>query len=75
MIKYKILVHKKGHYGTPGELIEVIKRSLQAKAIGNFNPIFCTYTGKQHLVHSLQGDLSDPFRGEESYLNTLYIEI
>jgi hypothetical protein len=52
-----------------------IKRQLRAEQIGNFNPIFCTYQGKRILVQSDDGDLSDPFRREESYLKTLYIKL
>ena len=74
--KHLIQVHSKGeHYGTPGPHIATIKRVLRAEQIGNFNPIFCTYKNKRHLVQSLEGDLSDPFRRDETYLQTLYIEI
>ncbi|MEK6884337.1 MAG: hypothetical protein AABY22_32195 [Nanoarchaeota archaeon] len=52
-----------------------IKRKIWAEAIGNFNPIFCRYLGKRTLVKSEIGDLSDPFRREENYLNSLFIEI
>lgn len=65
---YLINVCKRGkRYGEPGELIEVIKRTLRAEMIGNFNPIFCTYKGEKHLVQSLHGDLSDPFRRTNEY--------
>ncbi|KKK89362.1 hypothetical protein LCGC14_2733870 [marine sediment metagenome] len=62
-------------YGKLGTVTEVIKRVLRAEACGNFNPIFCTYKGKEHLVHSQEGDISDPFRRDETYLKTLYIRI
>ena len=76
MKKYLISVREKGPcYGQPGKEIEVINRILRAEQIGNFNPIFCIYKGKQMLVHSLEGDLSDPFRRNENYLHSLYIEI
>lgn len=76
MEKQTVHVCKKGErYGEPGELIETIKRKLWAEAIGNFNPLFCRYKGKRHLVQSTYGDLSDHFRREESYLKSLYIEI
>jgi len=58
-----------------GELIKIIKRKLRAECIGNFNPIFCTYQGKQYLVKSKKGDLSDPFRRNDSYVNSLFITI
>lgn len=51
-----------------------IKRQLRGRVWGNFNPIFCTYKGKEYLVQSTHGDLSDPFRRTEDYLTGLYIE-
>ena len=75
-MKHAIRVHKKGSkYSIPGALIETIKRVLRAECIGNFNPIFCRYNNKQYLVQSGEGDLSDPFRREPSYLQHLYIEV
>ena len=56
-------------------IITIIRRVLRSEAIGNFNPVFCTYQGKRTLVSSDQGDLSDPFRREENYLEKLYIAI
>ncbi len=67
--KYKIQVR------LLGKGIITVKRKLFAKQVGNFNPIFCTYKGKKYLVHSTEGDISDPFRRDESYLKTLYIEV
>ena len=56
-------------------VVGTIQRKLRAEQIGNFNPLFCTYKGnKRTLVHSDKGDLSDPFRREESYLTKLFIE-
>lgn len=53
-----------------------IKRVLRAEQFGNFNPLFCTYKGdKRTLVHSEQGDLSDPFRRDGSYAATLFIRV
>ena len=76
MNKQTIFVHKEGpRYGEPGEYIETIKRKCWAEAIGNFNPIFCRYKGERWLVKSREGDISDPFRRDESYLNSLYIEV
>jgi hypothetical protein len=43
--------------------------------MGNFNPLFCTYNGKKYLVQSECGDLSDPFRREESWLEKLFIKL
>lgn len=75
MKKHKLQVRIKREYDNPGHILGVIKRVLRAEMIGNFNPIFCTYHGKKHLVKSLSGDLSDPFRRDESYVESLYIEI
>ena len=75
-MKRKIEVRKKGtQWKEPGELIKTIYRTLHFKSIGNFNPAFCTYNKKRLSVSSKEGDLSDPFRREKSYLNSLYIEI
>jgi hypothetical protein len=70
-MKYSIQVRNK----TTNTLITTIKRKIWAEAIGNFNPIFCRYQNKHKLVLSDEGDISDPFRREVSYLNSLYIEI
>lgn len=73
---YIVNVHLKGEkFGEPGEFIETIRRVLRAEQMGNFNPIFCFYRGKSVMVSSKEGDLSDPFRRETSYLESLYIEV
>lgn len=69
MRKYKINVEENG------KVVNTITRVIWGEAIGNFNPVFCRYLNKRRLVKSREGDLSDPFRREESYLNNLYIEI
>lgn len=59
-----------------GKTIKTIKRKVWAEQIGNFNPIFCRYNKNNRvLVQSDEGDLSDSFRREDSYKNSLYIEI
>lgn len=88
--KHSVQVRKYGegqtHYGSPSmgkitgnfgthEVVETIQRTLRAEAIGNFNPIFCTYQGKDRLVQSDEGDVSDPFRASEEYLKTLFITV
>ncbi len=75
MEKQTIEVREKGTFAGPGPLIETIKRKLIAESIGNFNPMFCRYKGDRYLVSSKEGDLSDPFRRDDSYLKTLYIEV
>jgi len=56
------------------EVVDEIKRALRSEQIGNFCPLFCTYKGdKRVLVHSSEGDVSDPFRADESYLQKLFI--
>ena len=57
------------------DMVETIKRTVKAEQIGNFNPLFCQYKGKQCLVNSDEGDLSDPFRRSESYAKSFYISI
>ncbi len=56
-------------------VIKITERALRSEAIGNFNPMFCTYENQKCLVHSDSGDLSDPFRREAEYLNHLFIEV
>lgn len=76
MKKYLVEVRKKGEkFREPGELIETVNTILKAEEVGNFNPIFCIYKDKRVMVSSKEGDLSDPFRRETSYLESLYIEI
>jgi hypothetical protein len=70
MKKYQIQVINKS-----GDIIKTIKRTLWSECIGNFNPLFCRYLTKRHLVKSKEGDLSDPFRREASYLENLFITI
>jgi len=55
--------------------IETVRRKLYFQPIGNFYPAFCRYKGKTYQVQSQAGDLSDPFRAQECYLETLYIDI
>lgn len=59
---------------TTHEVVEIIKVALRTEAIGNFNPVFCTYRGRRTLVHSDAGDLSDPFRVLPEYALSLFIE-
>jgi hypothetical protein len=80
--KFEIEVRKygtsRGHYEFDEKplIIERIKRVLKAEQIGNFNPLFCRYkNNKRVLVHSDEGDLSDPFRRNEEYSKTLFIEV
>ena len=63
-----------GDYGK-FDVVETVKLTLRAEQIGNFNPLFCQYKGKCTLVHSDDGDLSDPFRRKESYAKSLFISI
>lgn len=80
--KQKVLVYRKGK--CPPSFIDepfaIITRKLWTENIGNFNPIFCRYRGKKYLVESFEGDLSDPFRRDETYITggfrgtKLYIE-
>jgi hypothetical protein len=64
------------HYTTQApQPQKTIRRKLYLKAIGNFNPAFCRYSGKAFQVHSDQGDLSDPFRRTKDHLKTLFIDL
>ena len=56
-----------------GVTVKTIRRVIWGEAIGNFNPIFCRFNKNNRvLVKADEGDLSDPFRREESY--TLFID-
>ena len=61
-------------YNKNNDHIETIQRVLKFAQIGNFCPAFCTYKGKNYLVKSETGDLSDPFRADATLLETLYID-
>jgi hypothetical protein len=56
-----------------GKYIKSINRKPHAEQIGNFNPIFIRYNGKDHLLKSDTGDPSDPFRLTQDVLNHSYI--
>jgi len=64
--KYKIAIKSLGI---------VIERVIKCIPLGNFCPFYCTYNRKVYLVQSEEGDISDPFRAEKSYLDSLYIEL
>ncbi len=58
----------------PDGTTELIRRKLHVDQVGNFNRIACRYRKQTFLVHSELGDLGDPFRANQSYLDSLYIE-
>lgn len=57
------------------EVICVISRKVYCDQVGNFNRFACRYNGQTFLVHSDEGDIGDPFRADESYLKSLFIEM
>lgn len=77
--KYKIQVrlYTKSDMGNDCyAVVETIQRVIYAESIGNFNPIFCRYKGnKRVLIHSDAGDVSDPFRCNESYAESFFITV
>ena len=74
-LKYKIQVRKKVAGKLYFEAWGYIWRVPWSEPIGNFNPMFCQFQNKRTLVQSEHGDLSDPFRRDESYAETLYVEL
>lgn len=52
-----------------------IDRVLNVDQVGNFARVACRYNGKTYLVNSEAGDIGDPFRADESYLDTLFIDV
>jgi hypothetical protein len=57
-----------------GQTIETISRKVYCDTLGNFNRLACRYKGKTYLVKSEAGDLGDPFRADESYATSLFIQ-
>jgi hypothetical protein len=57
------------------DLIDTVSLAPRQESIGNFNPMFVTYRGNKYLLHSDEGDLSDPFRREESYAKSFFIKL
>ncbi len=63
-------------FETSFEVVETIERTTRSEVIGNFCPVFCSYNGDNRcLVQSDKGDLSDPFRADETYAESLYIKV
>jgi hypothetical protein len=58
-----------------GKVVSKANRKLYFQQIGNFNPAFCHFENKTYQIKSDAGDFSDPFRREENYLETLFIEL
>jgi CRISPR/Cas system-associated exonuclease Cas4 (RecB family) len=56
-------------------ILGVVSRRLYSMAYGNFNPVYCRYQRNTYLVHSEAGDISDHFRADSSYLETLFIDL
>lgn len=69
--------HEIAVYDSDDHVNEVvrIKRVLTQISVGNFYPMYCRYRGQKYFVHSMEGDLSDPFRRVASYFSSLYIEL
>ena len=79
-MKHKVQVrdyHGKSHHVSDDfTVVAEISVVLCSEQIGNFNPLFCTYRGNRRtLVHSDKGDVSDPFRRDDSYLGSLFIAL
>ena len=51
-----------------------ILRRVYVDQVGNFNRCACRYKGRTFLVQSDAGDLGDPFRADESYATSLFID-
>lgn len=52
---------------------EIVKRAVKCEQVSNFDLITCVYKGEKYVVYSDVGDLSDPFRRNNTYLDSLYI--
>lgn len=53
--------------------VETITRRLYVDQVGNFNRVACRFHGRTYLVHSVHGDLGDPFRATQSYFSGLFL--
>lgn len=73
MKKQKISVRVGANIYGGGKEIETIVRKIYVDVVGNFNRVACRYKGRTYLVHSEAGDIGDPFRANDSYLNRLFI--
>lgn len=75
-IQVRKYARKSGHlFGDkPESTAETIVRKIARDSLGNFNRMACRYKGQTFLVHSDAGDIGDPFRANESYLETLFID-
>ena len=62
-------------YKGPYEVVKTIKRKVYVDQVGNFNRFACRFNRRTYCVNSDAGDIGDPFRADESYLKTLYIDI
>ncbi len=57
-----------------GVVLDIIKRKPFHKGwFGNFVPVYVRYEKKEYLLHSDNGDVSDPFRGGD--IGLFYIEV
>ena len=59
---------------SPEGVVETIHRKLYVDQLGNFNRIACRYKGQTFLVNSDAGDIGDPFRADDSYAESLFID-
>lgn len=57
------------------EILGSVSRRLYSISCGNYNPVYCRYNLKTYLVQSEAGDISDSFRADASYLDTLFFDI
>lgn len=56
-----------------GEATEIIQRKIYSDSVGNFIRCACRYKGQTFIVNSDEGDLGDPFRANDTYLDSLFI--
>jgi len=58
------------------QVIDIIYRKVWSEPVGNFQPVFCRYLNKRHLVQSDELHLDDPLRcNKADHLNHLFIRV
>lgn len=58
-----------------GQPFHRIARVISCEPLGNFNLFTCRYQCRTFMLKSEKGDLSDPFRVDKSYFDSLYLDL
>ena len=73
-VRVKEVYNPKTYKREGGEILDTIERKPFHKGwFGNFVPVYVRYQQKEYLLHSDNGDVSDPFRGGD--IGLFFIEV